>query len=155
VVELDDEVDLASVGVGSSGASLATVYFHTLLCSRAANGAGLGARRNEVQQPASAADRMSLSLPPSRRLMQANSVAAEPKSARDQGPPPAFNVSGVNGARIFVGGSSSPIAVTATVQVPGMSVVPAVDVDWPPRRAWIIYEPGARMIGLQVERSRG
>jgi hypothetical protein len=79
--------------------------------------------------------------------MQASDAAAEPDSAPEEGPPPAFNISGVTGSRIFVNSSSSssPIAVAATVLVPGVG--PADEMDWPPRRAWIIYEPGARMIG--------
>ncbi len=157
VVELDDEVDLASVGAGSSGAagaSLAAVHFHTLLCSRAAEDTDLRVRSTNyaVQKPASAAKPQSLSPPLFRRLMQANSADAEPDSAQEPGPPPVFNVSGVEGARTFVGsGSSSPIAIAAIVRVP--AVVP--DTDWPPRRAWIIYEPGARMIGLCRHADRG
>jgi hypothetical protein len=126
---------------------VAAVHFHTLLCSRAAKGAGPGARRNEAQHPAAAASRTS---PTRRQLMQANPAAEESNVTLEEGPSPAFKISRVTGARIFVGGSSSPIAITATVQVP--EVVPDYfNVDWPPRRAWIIYEPGARMIGLQGE----
>jgi hypothetical protein len=156
-VELDDEADAGPAAAGPPGASRAAVHLHTLLCSPAAAGLAPTVRAQRGGRAAPAA-------PPSRlpRGGAPRRLAAEVKEA---GPAPAWNVSGADGARVFLaentGNGSAAAAgppglvllgVAAEVRAPAVNFATFAGGSWPPRRVWIIYEAEARMLGWRKGR---